>query len=256
MIKIGLQMYTVRDECEKDFACTIKKVAEIGYQGLEFAGYYGMDAKELRKVIDDLGIKAVNSHVPLENMKKNLNAEIEYAFMLGMKTIAVPWLPEEYRKDEKTCLETCELVAKFDDTCKKAGMQLTYHNHDFEFKKIGNEYMLDIIVKDAKNIKLELDTFWSSYVHIDTVEYMKKKADRLMYIHLKDMIKDTKPFFAEVGEGCLKIDSFVKTAVGLGIEWAFVEQDICKRPSLESAKISFNNLKKLQLQLFGGLMSW
>lgn len=260
MINIGLQLYTIRDECEKDFIGAIKKVASIGYKGLEFAGYYGMDAKELRKIIDDLGVKAVNAHVALASMEKDLDSEIEYAKTLGMKTITVPWLPPEDRKDKDAFLRVSESVFALDEKCLKNEIQLCYHNHDFEFKKIDNEYVLDIFMKNAKNLKLELDTFWSSYAGINTVEYMNKYSSRLQYIHLKDMSKDAKsileskekdtpvytlPVFAEVGEGYLDIKSFIKTAVGLGVEWAFVEQDICKSSSIESVKKSFDNLTKM-----------
>lgn len=243
MINIGLQMYTVRDECEKDFFGTLKKVANIGYTGLEFCGYYGTAAAEIRKHIDELGMKAVSAHVALSAMQEDLDREIEYAKILGMKTIVVPWLPEEYRKDSEAYLRTSELIKGLDDKCSREGIQLCYHNHDFEFEKIGNEYILDLFLKMAVNLKLELDTFWTYFVGIDTLEYMRKNSSRLQYIHLKDMIKGEKLQFAEVGEGCLNIASFVDTAVELGVEWAFVEQDSCRRPSIESVKISFDNLK-------------
>ncbi|HEY5586164.1 MAG TPA: sugar phosphate isomerase/epimerase [Ruminiclostridium sp.] len=247
MINIGLQMYTVRDECEKDFLGTIEKVATIGYKGLEFCGYYGIEATELRKYIDKLGLKALSAHVALTDMQENLEKEIEYAKILGMKTIALPWLPEEYRKDSDAYLKTSELVRVLDEKCSKAGIQLCYHNHDFEFEKIGEEYVLDVFLNKATNLKLELDTFWTSFVGIDTLEYMKKNASRLQYIHLKDMIKGEKPEFAEVGEGCLNIRSFIKAAVELGVEWAFVEQDRCLRPSIESVKISYDNIKRMMV---------
>ncbi len=247
MINVGLQLYTVRDECEKDFIGTIRKVTDIGYKGLEFAGYYGMDARELRKIIDDMGAKAVNSHVSILKMENDLDAEIEYANILGMKTITIPALPKEIRNDVKALLKASKEISAFDERCSSNGIQLCYHNHDFEFARAENEYILDIYMKEAKNLKLELDTFWSSYAGLDSVEYMKKYAGRLQYIHLKDMIKDTKPVFAEVGEGCLDIGLFIKTAVELGVEWAFVEQDICMRASLDSVRISMENLKKMDV---------
>lgn len=247
MLKIGLQLYSVRDFCEKDFPGTIKKVSDIGYQGLEFAGYHGMKAKELKKVIDGLGIRAVNSHVPLDSLKNNLEGEIEFAKTLGMDTISVPWLPPEMRKNDNDFLEVMELIHDINEKCKLYNIQLCYHNHDFEFAKIDNEYILDMYMRRVSGLKMELDTFWSSYSNVDTIEYMKKNAALLKYIHLKDMIKDTKPNFAEVGEGCLDIKAFAETGEKLGVEWAFVEQDVCSRPSIESVEISFNNLRKMNI---------
>lgn len=245
MMNIGLQMYTVRNECEKDFFGTLEKVADIGYKGLEFCGYYGTAASELRRSIDDLGLKAVSAHVSLSAMQEDLDKEIEYAKILGMNAIVVPWLPDEYRKDSEAYLRTSGLIKELDEKCSREGIQLCYHNHDFEFKKIDSEYYLDLFLKKAVNLKLELDTFWTSFVEIDTLEYMKKNSSRLQFIHLKDMIKGEKPQFAEVGEGCLNIVSFINTAVELGVEWAFVEQDFCSRPSIESVKISFDNIKRM-----------
>jgi len=246
-MNIGLALYTVKDECEKDFKATIKRVAKIGYKGLEFAGFYGMDARELKKLTKDLGIKAVNAHISLENMEKNFRENIEYSKALGIESITIPWLSEEKRSDRDVYLRTCELIIKLSDKCSKAGIQLCYHNHDFEFIKINGDYMLDILFKNSINLKMELDTFWSSYAGINTVEYMKKNAAKLHYIHLKDMAKNTKPLFTEVGEGCLDIRSFIHTAKNLGIEWAFIEQDICKRNPFDSIKLSLKNVKKIGL---------
>jgi len=246
IMNIGLQLYTVRDKCEKDFKATIKKVAEIGYEGIEFAGYYGMDAKELSKLTEDLGIKAVSAHISLEEFEKNFKKEVEYAQILGLESITISSVSEERRSDRDIWLKTCQLIAKLSDMCLKAGIQLCYHNHNFEFLKIDGEYMLDILFNNSINLKMELDTFWSAYVGINTVEYMKKNAAKLHYIHLKDMVKDTKSVQTEVGEGYLDIGSFFHTANDCGIRWAFVEQGICTRDSLDSAKLSFENLKKIE----------
>lgn len=247
MLKIGLQLYSVREFCEKDFIGTIKKVSDMGYQGLEFAGYYGMKAKELRKVVDDLGIRAVNAHVPLESLEKNLEAEIEFAKTLGMSTITVPWLPPEMRKNDNDFLKVMEVIYDINEKCKLNNIELCYHNHDFEFARIGGEYILDMYLRKVDGLKMELDTFWSSYSNVNTIEYMKENSSLLKYIHLKDMIKDTKPNFAEIGEGCLDIKAYAETGEKLGVEWAFVEQDICSRPSIESVEISIDNLRKMNL---------
>ena len=245
MINIGLQLYTIRDECEKDFMSAIKKVAAIGYKGLEFAGYYGISAQVLRKVMDDLQLKAVNTHVSLRRMESDFDEEVEYAKILGMDTITIPYLELDDRMDRDSLLKTAESIAIIDQKCRDNGIQLCYHNHDFEFEKINGEYVLDILINKAKHLKLELDTFWTSYAGLDTVLYMQKKSSRLIYVHLKDMIKDEKPIFAEIGEGCLDIKSYLKTAIECGVEWVFVEQDVCTTQSIECVKKSFDNLRNL-----------
>ena len=91
-IPVAVQMYTLREESEKDFVGTLKKVAEIGYQGVEFAGYYGMSAKNLKKVIDDLGLKAASSHIPLDALKEDLSSVIAYQHEIGSSKIVCPFL--------------------------------------------------------------------------------------------------------------------------------------------------------------------
>lgn len=247
MINVGLQLFSVRDACEKDFIGTIEKVAGIGYKGLEFAGYFGIDALELRRVLDRLDIVAVNSHVSVQRLTDNMDAEIEYARILGMKTITIPALPKDIRKNIPALLEMSQLFPGFAEKCRQNGLQLCYHNHDFEFAKVENEYLLDIFLNATKGMRLELDTFWSEYAGLDTKAFMRQHADRLEYIHLKDMIRGSEPHFAEVGEGCLDIRSFVRTAVDLGVTWAIVEQDTCAGDSLACVKTSLDNLKKMGL---------
>lgn len=156
-------------------------------------------------------------------------------------------MPEEYRKDSEAYLKTAVLIGLLAEKCSAEGIQLCYHNHDFEFERINNEYVLDVFIDKVPSLMLELDTFWTSFVGLDTLEYMRKNSTKLQYIHLKDMVKGDKPEFAEVGEGCLDIASYVKTAVELGVEWAFVEQDRCRRPSLESVKVSYENLQRMMI---------
>lgn len=218
MINMGLQLYTVREECEKNFLATLEKAAAIGFKGLEFCGYYGIEAAELRKFIDKMGLKALCAHVMLNDMQHNFDKVIEYAKVLGMKTISLPGIPEECRKDKTALKKTAELIGILAEKFSKEGIQLCYHNHDFEFDKINNEYILDSFLNSAPKLKLELDTFWTSFAGIDALAYMKKHSSRIQYIHLKDMKKDDKHQFAEVGEGCFDISSFIKTAVGLGVE--------------------------------------
>ncbi len=259
MLKIGLQLFSVRDACEKDFVGTIQKVAAMGYQGLEFAGYYGMEAKELRKLIDDLGVKAVNSHVSLINLVNHFDQALEYANILGMKTLTVPFLAEEYHRDKEAVDRTSETMTSIAEQCAKNGLQLCYHNHDFEFASYDNGYILDAFMRKIPSLKLELDTFWAFFAGVNVKEYLKQNQTKLQYIHLKDLVHNYQeivaakkpdervyglPLFSEVGEGCLDIEAFVKIALEAEIEWAFVEQDICQRPSLDSVSLSLENLRK------------
>lgn len=244
---VALQLYTVRSETEKDFVGTLKKVAELGYQGVEFAGYGGLPADELRDVLKELNLIPVNSHVALEKLEKDLEAEISYALEIGLKDITVPYLAESRRNSREAWTTVAKQLQDFGRKIKEAGLSLHYHNHAFEFEKFDGKYGLDILIDntDADVVKLEVDTFWVQYAGVDPVAYLKGLAGRVTMVHLKDMIKDQQPPFAEVGEGCIDITGIIRVSKEIGVQWGIVEQDVCQRPPLESAKISIDNLKKM-----------
>ncbi|MGB9681483.1 MAG: sugar phosphate isomerase/epimerase family protein [bacterium] len=243
---VGLQMYTVRDYAEKDFLGTVKKVAEIGYKGIELTGTYGVKAKELKEVLDSLDIKICGSHTAIDLLEKDFNSTIEFNLTVGNKNIVCPWLPESKRNSADIWKETAEELNSLGERLKIYGLTLSYHNHNFEFEKFGDKYGIDILIENtsSENLKLEVDVFWVKFAGLDPGEFLKMHSDRINLIHLKDMEPDQKTF-AEVGEGIIDFKPIFEIGDRGIIEWYVVEQDVCKRSSLESARISFENLKKL-----------
>jgi sugar phosphate isomerase/epimerase len=246
---IALQLYTLRTETEKDFIGTLKKVAGLGYQGVEFAGYGDLPADELKDVLKELGMVPVNSHVSIDKMEKDLEGELSYALNLGLKDITVPYLPEDRRKDKASWLAVAKELQELGTQFKDAGINLHYHNHAFEFEVFDDKYGMDILMDntDPQVVKLEVDTFWVQYAGLDPVKYLKGLSGRITMVHLKDMVKDEEPPFAEVGEGCMDIPRIIKVSKEIGAQWGIVEQDLCKRPPLESAKLSIENLKDMNV---------
>lgn len=245
-MEISLQLYTVREETAKDFIGTLEKVAGVGYTGVEFAGYGDITAKEMKANLDRLGLKAVGSHVPVDRLKNNLAEEIEYNLEIGNRYIVCPWAKYEGADSFKAM---AGFLNKVGAECKKSGLQLCYHNHAFEFEKFDGTYGLDIIYgnTDPELVKAELDTYWVKYAGIEPTEYITKYSGRCALIHLKDMEGDAERAFAEVGEGIIDIASIIKTGIKAGAKHFIVEQDRCKRPSLESIGISYTNLSKMNL---------
>jgi len=244
---IALQLYSVRSETEKDFIGVLKKVAELGYQGVEFAGYGGLPADEMRDALKELNLIPVNSHVALERLEKDFDGEISYALGIGLKDITVPFLAENRRNSKEAWTTTAKQLQELGSKIKEAGLNLHYHNHAFEFEKFDGKYGLEILIDntDADTVKLEVDTFWVQYAGVDPVDYLKGLAGRVTMVHLKDMIKGQQPPFAEVGEGCIDIAGIIRVSKEIGAQWGIVEQDVCQRPPLESVKISIDNLKKM-----------
>lgn len=244
-IPVALQMYTVRDAAQKDFVGTLRKVAEIGYKGVEFAGTGGLSAPELRNVLSDLGLEAAGSHVGLDQLENDLSAAIEYNLAIDNRFVVCPYLPEERRQTIDDYRRLAEILNRVGQDCQADGLQLCYHNHAFEFTRFGGETALDFLLTNTFSdlVQSELDTYWVKYGGEDPAEYIRRYADRVPLVHLKDMAADEQRSFAEVGEGTMDFDAIFAASETAGVEWYIVEQDTCKRPPLESVAISLRNLK-------------
>jgi len=242
-IPVALQLYTVRDETAKDFIGTLRRVAAMGYAGVEFAGYGDLPAAELKQVIADLGLQPASSHVGLEALEAG--EALDYLNAIGCPFVAVPWMPQELRENMAGWKSVAKRMNAVGEKCKERGITLTYHNHDFEFQKFCNQYGLDILYRnsDPGLVQAELDLYWIKHGSADPVAYIKKYAGRVPLLHCKDMAEDGS--FAEVGNGTLDWPAIFAAATLAGTQWYIVEQDTCTRPTLESAEISFNYLKKM-----------
>ncbi len=244
-IPIALQMYTLRSETAKDFVGTLKKVAEIGYAGAEFAGTGPLSASELKSLIDGLGLEPAGSHIGLEQLETNISKVIDFNLEIGNKYIVCPGVPEERRNSEKAWKALAEAFNKIGAECKKHNMTFSYHNHSAEFEKFNGKYGLDILLEssDPELVYSQVDTFWVQYAGVDPAGFIKKHPGRCLLVHIKDMADDEKKSFAEIGEGILDFQAIFAACEEAGTKWYIVEQDTCSRPPLESVRISFENLK-------------
>jgi sugar phosphate isomerase/epimerase len=246
-IPVGLQMYTVRDDAAKDFAGTAKTVAEIGYAGVELAGYAGLTATEVKKILDDNGLSVFGGHVGYDQIANNTAQVVDEFTAFGAKYIAVPWIGNEWRGSLADYKKLGGILNELGETLKASGITLCYHNHDFEFNKFGGEvYGFDALfaAADPTNLQVEMDTFWVKKAGEDPVAYITKYAGRLPLVHLKDMTPEGE--FAPIGEGTIDYIALCGAAEKAGTKYFIVEQDSCKtHPPLESVRISFETLKKL-----------
>jgi sugar phosphate isomerase/epimerase len=245
-LPIVLQLYTVRDAAEKDFAGTLSQVAQIGYAGVELAGYHGLPIRELKSRLDDLFLRVAGSHIALDRVANETEKVIEENLALGNPFVVVPWLPDNQRN-----LDSYKKIAAtlntLGDALRLNGLTLCYHNHDFEFRTLENgQTGMDILLgeTDPHLVKAEIDTYWILHAGQDPVAFVRKHSGRVPLLHLKDRDKSDGSF-AEIGTGDLPVDALITAASEIGTEYLVVEQDVCKRPPLESVKISYDNLKKL-----------
>ena len=270
--KVAVQLYSVRDDLEKDFYGTLKKVKEMGYAGVEFAGFYDQPAEKIKKALDDLGLEALSSHVPLDTLNEKLDEMISFHKTLGSGYFAIPWLDEERRPGRDKWNDVVSQIMTIGKAAQAAGLQLLYHNHDFEFVKIDGKYALDRLYAEIppEYLATELDTCWVSVAGEDPAAYLRKYADRSPVVHLKDYIKtgkadnmyalinekgkddsdavaDRSSFdFRPLGLGQLALEEILKAVDEIGSEWIVVEQDrSTERPPMEAISISRDTLKKL-----------
>jgi sugar phosphate isomerase/epimerase len=236
-LQVALELYTVRDETRRDFAGTLRRVAQIGYAGVELAGYGNLTSQEMSALLAETGLRAVATHLGLDALQgSQLDASIRYCLDISCPIIVLPSMANEWRTREGIQALAPRLNA-IGQRCLEHGIIFGYHNHDFEFAQVDGIYLLDYLLQatDPSLVKIELDVYWVAYAGVDPVSYLQTLADRVALIHLKDMAADRS--MTEVGKGVLDMRGICEFAQARGL-WGIVEHDHPQIPSLESARIS------------------
>lgn len=269
-LPVALQLYSVRDELSADFEGTLKKVKEMGYDGVEFAGLCEKSFDEVKAICDNIGLACISVHISLEELSNDADNIIKGYKSLGCKQVTVPYLPEGVRPGESGFDGTVAAMTAIGEKCKKNGMLFAYHNHDFEFVKVGDEYGLDVLYNTipADLLVCQLDTCWVNVGGVNPSDYIRKYAGRMYTVHLKDFVgqktdnmygliglkeddgsgvKVEEFDFRPVGYGVQNFPEILKASVDAGAQWVVVEQD---RPSLgktplECAQMSVEYLHNL-----------
>lgn len=246
---IGLQLYTLRDETARDFAGTLRKVAELGYEGVEFAGYGGLKAEEMKDLLAELKLQAIGSHVGYAKIRSDLHSEIAYLKTIGAKYLICPNLNVKEFETEEDWKALFALFAEAGEACAKEGLTFCYHNHAFEFEiRVDGGYLFDALYSATPPavVQAEMDTGWVQYAGQDTLAYIARYAGRLPLIHLKDYDgnqEDGGINTLELGRGVLPLKDIIRASSEAGAEWLIVEQDRCANPPLQCVETSIEWLK-------------
>jgi sugar phosphate isomerase/epimerase len=246
-IPIALQMFTLRNEAAADFIGTLRKVAAMGFAGVEFAGHGGLSPTQLRKLIADIGIKVCGSHVGVEALTQDPEKVLDFNEALGNSSICAPSIPASWGRTPDDWKRTAERFNGIGAACKARGMRFCYHNHAFEFELVEGKRGIDVLfdTADPALVNSELDTYWVQYGGCAPASYVRKLAGRIPLLHIKDMAAGSSRTFTEIGEGIMNFKAIFEEAEQSGTEWYIVEQDVCPRPPLESVEISLRNLKEM-----------
>ncbi|MCL2527146.1 MAG: sugar phosphate isomerase/epimerase [Defluviitaleaceae bacterium] len=250
-LPVALAVYTVRDAAEKDFEGTMAKVKEMGYEGVELAGTYGLEPSFIRSVLDKVGLKAVSAHVPIDPLISDTEKTIDDYVTMGCEHMAIPWIPEEMRQNAPGFGDFLKEVERIGSACAAKGVKLLYHNHEFEFEKMPDgTYMLDYMFANvpASALAMEPDVCWVKFAGLNPAEYVRKYTGRCPIVHLKDFTGTTREDleFQPVGSGKQNMPEILQAALDCGAKWVIVEQDQSTgRTPLEAAKISRDYLASL-----------
>jgi len=240
-IPVGLQMYSLREQCKTDLPGMLAAVSKIGYKGVEFAGYHGRSAKEMRKLLDDNGLVACGTHTPYESVLGDaLKETVAYNRVIGNKFLIVPTIRG---KSKQEWLDKAKLFNEIADKVKADGVLLGYHAHAHDFDKFDGEPAWDLFFGNTKaEVIMQLDTGNCLAGGADPVAVLKKYPGRARSIHLKAYGAGPE---AVVGEDKTDWKEVFAFCEGKGkTEWYVVEQETSKDP-LDAVKRSFSALKKL-----------
>ncbi len=261
---IGIQLYTLRDVIEKDTKNVLTQLSKAGYKELEAYGidsgsFFGKSASEFKKMVTDLGMKTVGSHAMpdvqfdkdvkdgLDVVVPNWKKAVATAREGGLTYITCPYWKEEHRQSAEDYKKAAAIINLLGEYAVEQGLKFTYHNHDFEFKKIGDTDFYDTLLKETNPtmVNFEMDLYWVVAAGKNPADYFTKHPGRFHQVHVKDMSKTDKTKNTEVGKGSINFASILKMAPKAGIKHFFVEQENGYSPdSVASAKLSATYLKK------------
>ncbi|MCC9076566.1 sugar phosphate isomerase/epimerase [Litorilinea aerophila] len=250
---LAAQLYTVREytRTAEDFAASMKKIRQIGYQAVQVSAIGPIPHQEVKAIVEDLGLTICNTHIPYDRLWNDLDSVIEQHHLWNCRHVAIGSLPAAYREEgEDGYRRFAQEASQVGEKLHAAGLTFSYHNHGFEFERFGKRTALDIIYEesDPRYLQAEIDTYWVQHGGGDPAAWIRRMKGRMPVVHLKDMvIVDRQQVMAEVGEGNLNWPAILDACREAGVEWYAVEQDICRRDPFESLRISYENLRAMGL---------
>ena len=264
-LPIAIQLYSLRDDMEKDMPKTLRAVRDMGYDGVEFAGLFGREPEEVRRICDELSLVPVSAHVPFADMEQDPEGVAEIYHRLGCRQLVIPYLDSVYLPGNEKYGDLQKGARAVAAAAKKRGMVLCYHNHDFEFARLNGKYKLDILYTDlpAEILQTQIDTCWAKVAGENPAEYLRRYAGRCPTVHLKDFAGEKSEHmysligkeedaqarnafeFRPCGYGRQDMPTLVRSCEECGAEWLIVEQDNpgLGKTAMECAEMSVKYLR-------------
>ena len=238
-LNLALELYSIRNETKKDFFGALDKVAELGFKGVEFAGYGGIEPEKMKAKLDSLGLFTTSVHHGLPDLQKDLDYIVNYNKILGNNNIVCAWAPCESWEQVNAQIP---VLADISDRLAEKGMKFYYHSHAHEFAKFaqdGGRYAYDVMMeKLAGKLGVQFDIYWLYRAGVDAIEYLDKYKDRIALVHIKD--GDEKQGLP-AGTGKVEIKKIVEHAQSLGVEW-FILEDETEGNQFGAVKTGIDNI--------------
>ena len=238
-MKFSVQLYSLRDDIKdaEGLLAILPKLKEIGFDGVEFAGYYGLDAKTIKKALDDAGLVVTGTHTGCSAfLPKTIDATIAFHKELGMEYIGVGGGAHGTDAEAEKTAFIFEWANKY---AEDKGVKFYYHTHSSEFKTLeSGRVAIDVLMQGAY---MEIDTFWSFVAGIDTKKFLLENKDRIVHLHIKDGVGHSP---CALGEGENDLISVIEAAKEMGLEWLVLENDDPKPTGLEDVARSMKFLKE------------
>jgi sugar phosphate isomerase/epimerase len=230
----------------KDVEGTLAAVAKIGYQEVELAGEFGRSPGELRRTLDQLGLRASARHVPVEALDGDWPKVLEDSNAIGSEYAIVAWIPTEMRRTLDDWRRWGERFNQAGEAARRAGIKFGYHNHDFEFAELEGRVPFDVLLEatDPTLVAIELDLYWITKGGYDPLAYLRRGSGRYALVHVKDMESTTERGMTDPGKGIIDFPRILPVAREAGVRYYFVEHDNPTDP-LATARVGYEYLSKL-----------
>jgi len=250
-VEFGVQLFTVRNDIA-DLGKTLQLIHSIGYASVEtFPAVYNRPAKELKALIEGIGLKAPSGHFDYATLEE----KVDYAAELGLESMICPMIPHPFWDSLDGFHKGAEHLNKIAAQARAAGLKFGYHPHNYEYKQLEGGRGIDVLMREFDpSIRLELDIYWAAEGGQNPLELMKKYRERLALIH----IKDRKPFsgftyapdahadhFTEAGSGTIDWKAILGEARRLGVTQFYVDQDGSDMPVEQSLRVNWKYLSRL-----------
>jgi sugar phosphate isomerase/epimerase len=234
---VGLQLYSMRDQLNRDVPATLAEVRSWGVKFVELAGTYNMKPTDFKAQLDEHGLDAVSGHFGFERFRDDPEGVAREAASLGLVYVGCAWIPHEGGFDEKTCRDAAAVFNHAGQVLARHHMIFFYHTHGYEFQHFGDGTLFDLLMSqtDPTFVHFEMDIFWIVHAGQNPVDLLQKFPGRFELMHLKDMRSTTPTGLltggtdvkndAALGTGKILLPSILRAAKAAGVKWYFIEDE-------------------------------